>query len=124
MQQIVHLITPTEVIESVKLREAGFQRLHKISATVVTTFQLTLPCPDGAALIQIKVHPVERSGSHHPYYNVEASYETAHPPRSIEPSIVEQVQCIYDTYIQAVRWTFDLEWYVSAFSSLYTFNKD
>lgn len=110
MQNPLHIISPTQVAESLQLRESGLQRLLTISATDTTAFQFALRYTDGDAIIRISVHPVKRSDSHHPFYDVKAQYETSHPHQPIEDSTIEHVQYVYDTYIQAIRWTFDSKW--------------
>jgi hypothetical protein len=117
MQRGLHHISPTEVSEVSKLRRAGLQRLRSISATKPTVFQFTLPLnEDGnTALIQITVLPVKRDNSHHSFYDVCLQYETTHPHQPIDDNLVEQVQHVYNTYIQAIRWIFDVQWYVMTF---------
>ena len=112
MQQHQHHISPAEVSEAFELKRAGHQRLRdNISTTEITSFKLPLQLLSGeTALVRIEVHPVQRKDSHHPFYIIRILYETSHPHRPVDDDLVEKVQIVYDTYIQASRWKFDAQW--------------
>lgn len=74
-------------------QKSWLQRLRGISATEPLVLLFTLPSnEDGStALTQLTIHPVERDGSGHPFYDVCVQYETTHPHHPIDHILIEQV---------------------------------
>ncbi|KAH6699587.1 hypothetical protein EV126DRAFT_342322 [Verticillium dahliae] len=101
-------ITATEVSEASALRRAGHQQLRRISDKVSTCFAFNVPLysPECGASVIIEVKPIVRGNSCHPLYDIRARCETCLPGEQVD-GFVKTVQEVYDTYIQAVRWTFD-----------------
>lgn len=109
MQICYDQISAVEVNEAFQLREAGHQRLRKkISTTSITVFVFSLYFPNSEDVITfVEVQPIQRADSRHVFFDVNVLYDTVNISRVIDNAFIDAVQCIYDVYIQASRWTFD-----------------
>ena len=109
----IHYITEAEVMTAEELAVKGEQRLRTISPLEATLFKFPVSCCEHFASAVIRVSPVIHQSSQHPSYTVTANYESC--VDSTEGSWLDReaqrvIQLVYDTYVQAIRWTFQEDW--------------
>lgn len=111
--ELIHYISEAEVHAAEQLARKGEQRLRAISPREVTSFKFPISCGDNFASAVIKISPVIHQTSQHPSYTATAKYESCfHSAEGVwlDREIQRVIQLIYDTYVQAIRWTFGEDW--------------
>ena len=111
--EITHYISEAEVHAAEALAAQGEQRLRTISPLEVTLFKFPISYRNHFASAVIKVSPAINQNSQHPSYTAAANYESCIDSAEdhwLDREIQRVIQLIYDTYVQAIRWTFGEDW--------------